>query len=64
MIRKLVGNEEVGAAAVLALSGALVVLVCKGDGPLSPGRVVSGVLSNPIPKRATEGARIPVPRAA
>ena len=64
MIRKLLGKEEVGAAAVLALSGALVVLVCKGDGPPSPGRVVSGVLSNPIPGAATEGARLPTPRAA
>ena len=53
MIRKLLGKEEVGAAAVIALSGAVVVLVSRGDGPLSPGRFVSGVLSNPIPKGAT-----------
>jgi hypothetical protein len=57
MIRKLLGKEEVGAAVVLALSGAVVVLVSKGDGPLSAGRFVSGVLSNPIPSGANGDLR-------
>jgi hypothetical protein len=63
MIRKLLGKEEVGAAVVLALSGAVVVLVSKGDGPLSAGRFVSGVLSNPIPSGAkvTVRPRVTVP---
>jgi hypothetical protein len=49
MIGRLLGKEETNAAVVLALSGALMVLVAKGDGPLSLGRVVTGVLSNPVP---------------
>ena len=49
MIGKLLCKEEVNVALVLALSGAVMVLVAKGDGPLSLGRVVSGVLSNPVP---------------
>ncbi len=51
MIGKLLGKEETNAAVVLALSGALMVLVAKGDGPLSLGRVVTRVLSNPVPIR-------------
>ena len=64
MIRKLLGKEEVGAAAVLALSGAVVVLVSRGEGPPSPGRFVSGVLSNPIPRGAAGDLRpsVPAPR--
>lgn len=64
MIGKLPSKEEVNAALVLALSGALMVLVAKGDGPLSLGRVVAGVLSNPVPKGAagTRGdASVPDP---
>ncbi len=53
MIGRLLGKEKVHAALVLALSGALMVLVAKGDRPLSLGRVVTGVLSNPVPKEAT-----------
>ena len=49
MIRRLLGNERVGAAAVLALSGAVVVLVSRGAAPPSPGRLLAGVLWNPIP---------------
>jgi hypothetical protein len=41
MIRRLPGKEEVGTA---------VVLVSRGNFPLSPGRFIVGVLSNPIPK--------------
>jgi hypothetical protein len=49
MIGKLLGKEEVHGALVLALSGAVMALVAKGDGPLSLGRVVSEILSNPVP---------------
>jgi hypothetical protein len=63
MIGKLFGKERVNAALVLALSGAVTVLVAKGDGPLSLGRVVSGVLSNPVTVGAS-GTRpsVPAPR--
>ena len=49
-IGKLLANEGINAAAVLALSGTLVVLVAKGDGPVSLKRMVSEVLSNPVPR--------------
>jgi hypothetical protein len=53
MIGRLLGQEEVHAALVLALSGALMALVANGDGPLSLGRILTGVLSDPVPKEAT-----------
>lgn len=56
MFSKLFGKEETAAALVLALSGTIMVLVAKGDGPLSSGRLVSGVLSNPVP-RANRSSR-------
>jgi hypothetical protein len=65
MIGKLLGKEEVDAALVLALSGALMVLVAKGDGPPSLGRVVTRVLSNPVPKGAAAtrcSSSVPAPR--
>ncbi len=49
-IGNLLANEGINAAAVLALSGTLVVLAAKGDGPVSLKRIVSGVLSNPVPR--------------
>ena len=48
MISKLLGKEEVNAALVLALSGAVTVLVANGPAPVSLGRIVSGALSNPV----------------
>ena len=57
MIGKLLGKEEFNAALVLALSGAVTVVVAKGDGALSLGRVVSKVLSNPVPMRGVTGTR-------
>lgn len=66
MIGKLLSKEEVNAALVLALSGAVMVLVAREDGPLSVRRVVSGVLSNPVPGRGAVGTRgsasVPAPR--
>jgi len=60
MIRKLLGKEEAGAAMVLALSGALVALVCKGDGPVSTRGMLFRVLSNPIPNIKPRDDRPPV----
>lgn len=60
MIRKLLGKEEAGAAVVLALSGALVTLVCKGEGPVSTRGMLSRVLSNPIPRAKPGESRPPV----
>ncbi len=48
MIGRLLGKEETNAAVVLALSGALMVLVANGPGPVSLGRIVSGALSDPV----------------
>ena len=53
MISKLLGKEEVNAALVLALSGAVTVLVANGSAPVSLGRIVSGALSNPVPGGVT-----------
>jgi hypothetical protein len=51
MFGTLLGSEDINAALVMALSGTLMVLVAKGDGPVSLKRLVSGTLSNPIPRR-------------
>ena len=56
MFGKLFGKEETAAALVLALSGTIMVLVAKGDGPLSSRRLISGALSNPVP-RVSHGPR-------
>jgi hypothetical protein len=42
---------------VLALSGTLIVLVAKGAGPVSPKKMVSRVLSNPVPRLGSTGTR-------
>ena len=47
-IGNLLGNEGTYAAAVLALSGTLMALVAKGNGPVSLKGIVAGTLSNPI----------------
>jgi hypothetical protein len=49
MIGKLPSKEVAYAALVLALSGTVMVLVAKGEAPLTAGRVVAGALSNPVP---------------
>ncbi len=51
MIGKLIASDEVNGALVVALSGTIAVLVAKGTGPASFGRLLSGCLSNPIPRR-------------
>lgn len=50
MFGKLFAREETTAALVLALSGTVMVLIAKGDGPLSSRRLASGALSNPVPQ--------------
>lgn len=56
-IGNLLGNEETYAAAVLALSGTLMALVAKGNGPVSLKGIVAGTLSNPIPRPEPVSAR-------
>ena len=51
MFGTLLGSENINAALVMALSGTLMALVAKGDGPVSLKRLVSETLSNPIPRR-------------
>ena len=48
MFSELLANEEINAATALVLSGTLIVLMSKGVGPVSPKRIVSRVLSNPV----------------
>lgn len=56
------GKEEIDAALVLILSGALMVQVAWGDGSLSLGRMASRVLSNPIGATSTrDDESVPAP---
>lgn len=55
MIGNVLGKEEVGAALVIALSGTVMALVAKGEGPFSVRRILAGVLSNPVPERRVRG---------
>jgi hypothetical protein len=57
MIGKLLGKEEVNATLVLALSGAVMVVVANGPGLMSLGRIASGVLSHPVPGGAASTRR-------
>ena len=57
MIGKLLGSEGINAAMVVALSGTVIALVAKGDGPASLKSVVSRVLSNPVPRLEPTGGR-------
>jgi hypothetical protein len=57
MSGKLSGNDGMNVAAVLALSGTLVALVAKGNGPISLKGIVSGTLSNPVPRPEPTSAR-------
>lgn len=55
MISKLMNKEEANAALVLALSRTIMVLVANDPGPVSLRRIVSRVMSNPIPVRGAAG---------
>jgi len=50
MIGNLMNSGEVNGVLVVALSGAIAVLVANGPGQRSFGRVLSGCLSNPVPR--------------
>lgn len=63
MIGKLM-NGEVNDVLVVALSGTIAVLLANGPGRASLGRVLSGVLSNPIPRRETSAAHVLSPTDA
>lgn len=49
MPSKLLRDEEVNAALVLVLAGAIVARVANGPGSLSVERIVRGIMSNPAP---------------
>ena len=51
MIGKLLRSEETNAALVAALSATVMVLVARGDGPLSRERLLARVLPDPIAGR-------------
>ena len=57
MIGKLLGSEGMNVAAVVALSGTLAALVAKGNGPMSLRGIVSGTLSNPVPRPEPTSSR-------
>jgi hypothetical protein len=64
MIGRLLSRHESNAALVVALSGAGAVLVATGGGPHSAGKLLSAVLSNPVPRtseRSRSEAPIPAP---
>ena len=50
MIGKLISSEA-NTVAVILLSGTIAALVASGPGTPSLGRILSGALSNPIPRR-------------
>ncbi len=50
MIDELLPREETSWALVLTLSGTIAVLIAHGSGAVSLKRVVSGALSNPVPR--------------
>lgn len=56
MIGRLFANDGANAVLVVALSGTIATLVAHGPGRASFGRVLSGVLSNPVPPPGPSGA--------
>ena len=58
MIGRLMKNGGANAFAVVALSGAIAALAAKGPGRATPGRILSGALSNPVPTTWRPGARL------
>ena len=51
-------NGEANNILVVALSGTVALLAARGTRPASPGHLLSGVLSNPVPGRETSAARV------
>jgi len=58
MIGKLTNNEGANAFLVVALSGTIAALAAKGPGRASLGRILSGVLSNPVPRAGRPDAPV------
>jgi hypothetical protein len=58
MIGKLTNNEGANAFLVVALSGTIAALAARGPGRASIGRMLSGVLSNPVPRAGKPDARV------
>ncbi len=58
MIGKLMTSGEANTVLVVALSGTIAALVANGPGRASLGRVLSGALSNPIPRREPSRASV------
>jgi len=58
MIGKLTNNEGANAFLVVALSGTIAGLAAKGPGRASLGRILSGLLSNPVPRSGRPAARV------
>jgi len=59
MIGKLMTNERAIAFAVVALSGTIAALAAKGPGRATFGGILSGVLSNPVPRAGKPDAGLP-----
>lgn len=67
MIGNLLSREETNAAVVVVLSATVMALVAKGNGPLSPERLLARVLPDPVAMRGPrveQSSRAPVPRVA
>jgi hypothetical protein len=67
MIGKLLRSEETNAALVTALSATVMVLVAKGNGPLSREGLLARVLPDPVSRREPRVERLsqaPVSRVA
>ncbi len=56
MIGKLTNNEGANAFLVVALSGTIATLAAKGPGRASLRRILSGLLSNPVPRSGKPAA--------
>ena len=57
MMTRLLSSEEANSAVIVALSAMVVALVAKGDGPLSPERLLARVLPDPVALHTPGGAR-------
>lgn len=62
MIGRLMNGEASGVL-VVALSGTIAVLAARGTRPASPGHLLSGVLSNPVPGRESSAVHSVSPAA-
>jgi hypothetical protein len=64
MIDKLTTDEGANAFLVVVLSGTIAALAAKGPGRASLGRILSGVLSNPVPRTGKLDAGSPLTGAS